>query len=51
MLATGGTAAAAAKLISKLADVVGIAFVIELTDLNGRDKLPKDVKITSLVKY
>ena len=51
LLATGGTAAAAAKLISKLADVAGIAFVIELTDLNGREKLPHDVKVTSLAKY
>jgi len=51
LLATGGTAAAAYNLVSRLADVVGIAFAIELVDLNGRDKLPKDVKIISLAKY
>jgi adenine phosphoribosyltransferase len=51
LLATGGTAAAAASLVSQVADVVGMAFVIELVDLNGKDKLPKDVKIVSLVKY
>jgi len=51
LLATGGTAAAAVKLVSKMADVVGIAFVIELEDLNGRQKLPKDVKVVSLAKY
>jgi len=51
LLATGGTAAAAAKLISKLADVVGIAFAIELTDLKGREKLPKNIEIVSLAKY
>lgn len=51
LLATGGTAAAAVKLVQSAADVAGIAFVIELTDLNGREKLPKDVKVTSLVKY
>ena len=51
LLATGGTAAAAVKLVSKLADVAGIAFVIELLDLNGRQKLPNDIKITSLAKY
>lgn len=51
LLATGGTAAAAVKLISQVADVVGMAFVIELKDLKGREKLPKDVKILSLVEY
>ena len=51
LLATGGTAAAAVNLVSKLAEVVGVAFAIELTDLNGRDKLPKDVKVVSLAKY
>jgi len=50
-LATGGTAAAAVKLVSSIADVIGIAFVIELVDLKGREKLPKDIKITSLAKY
>lgn len=51
LLATGGTAAAAAELIQSVGELVGISFVIELEDLGGRDKLPKDVKITSLVKY
>ena len=51
LLATGGTAAAAVKLVSQIADPVGIAFVIELVDLNGKDKLPKDLKVVSLVKY
>ena len=51
LLATGGTAAAAAKLISKVADPVGIAFVIELSDLDGRKKLPSDIKVVSIVKY
>lgn len=51
LLATGGTAAAAVKLVSSVADVVGISFVIELVDLNGRKKLPQDVKVVSLVKY
>ena len=39
LLATGGTAAAAVNLVSKIADVAGVAFVIELEDLNGRNKL------------
>lgn len=51
LLATGGTAAAAVKLISQIAEPVGIAFVIELEDLKGREKLPSDIKIVSLVKY
>ena len=51
LLATGGTAQAAVKLVSQVAQVVGIAFVIELEDLKGREKLPQDIKIVSLVKY
>lgn len=51
LLATGGTAAAACKLVQKAGVLAGIAFVIELSDLNGREKLPKDVKILSLAKY
>jgi len=40
LLATGGTMAAAAKLIEKIGgQIAGIAFLIELGDLNGRDKL------------
>ncbi len=51
LLATGGTAAAAVKLISRVAKPVGIAFVIELEALEGRKKLPQDIKIASVVKY
>ena len=51
LLATGGTAAAACSLISQVAEVIGMAFVIELEDLEGRKKLPEDVKVVSLVKY
>ena len=40
-LATGGTAAAKIKLVEKLGGkVVGVAFLIELAALGGRDKLP-----------
>ena len=51
LLATGGTAQAAVKLINQVAETVGIAFVIELEDLKGRERLPKDIKIVSLAKY
>src|SRR6202795_20234 len=41
LLATGGTAAATAKLIKQLGGVVeGAAFAVELTFLSGRKKLP-----------
>jgi adenine phosphoribosyltransferase len=41
VLATGGTAAAAAKLVEKLGGkVAGLSFVIELDGLKGRNKLP-----------
>ena len=40
LLATGGTAAAAAKLVRKVgAEIVEIGFLIELSFLSGREKL------------
>jgi adenine phosphoribosyltransferase len=51
LLATGGTVEAAVKLIEKLGgEVVGLAFVIELDGLNGRDKL-KGYKVFNLLNY
>jgi adenine phosphoribosyltransferase len=51
LLATGGTAKAAANLIEKLGgEVVQISFVIELTALKGREQL-KNYDVRSLVKY
>lgn len=51
VLATGGTAAAAARLVEKLGGhIAGFAFVIELDFLYGRDKL-KNYEIHSLVHY
>ena len=51
LLATGGTASASCELIEKLgADIVACAFVIELDDLNGRDKLPR-YPVHSLIHY
>lgn len=52
LLATGGTAEAAAKLVKKTgANLVGIAFLIELSALNGREKLQNAGKIVSMLKY
>ncbi len=51
LLATGGTAAAAASLVTKLnAKILEISFLIELKFLNGRDKL-KDYPVRSVVVY
>jgi len=51
LLATGGTAAAAAKLVEAIGGkVVKLAFVIELEFLKGREKL-KDRDVFSLIKY
>jgi len=51
LLATGGTIAAVNKLIEQLGgEVVGNAFVIELEDLKGREKL-EGYKVFSLLKY
>jgi len=51
LLATGGTAAAAAQLVEKVgASVAGFAFVIELSELNGRARI-SDYPIVTLVSY
>ncbi len=51
LIATGGTAKATADLLEKLgSQILGFAFVVELTALSGRKKLP-DLPIISLVTY
>jgi adenine phosphoribosyltransferase len=51
LLATGGTIEATIKLIEELGGVVvGAAFFIELTELNGREKLG-NVDIKTLMQY
>ena len=51
LLATGGTAAAAISLMQKLgAEILEVAFLIELKFLNGREKL-KGVPVKSIVVY
>jgi adenine phosphoribosyltransferase len=51
LLATGGTAAAAARMVHNVGGVVaGLAFVVELTFLNGRAKLP-GLDVFSLLQY
>lgn len=51
LLATGGTILATIKLVQDLGGIVaGIAFLIELEELKGREKL-KDFDILTLMKY
>ena len=51
LLATGGTVLSAAKLIESLGgEVVALEFLIELEDLEGRDKL-KEYHVNTLVSY
>ncbi|MDQ3919177.1 MAG: adenine phosphoribosyltransferase [Acidobacteriota bacterium] len=51
LLATGGTASAVVRLVEQLGgEVVGLAFVVELEFLPGREKL-KGYDVRSLIKY
>jgi adenine phosphoribosyltransferase len=51
LLATGGTAGAAASLIQKIGgDLLEVVFLIELSFLNGRGKL-KNMPVRSIVTY
>ena len=52
LLATGGTMTATIDLVEQSgATVVGLAFIIELLDLKGRERIGKKYNITSLVEY
>lgn len=51
LLATGGTAAATVRLVrASGAEVVGLQFLIELTSLAGREKLPGEA-VESVLSY
>lgn len=51
VIATGGTVEAVAKLVKEMqGNIIGAAFLIELTELKGREKI-KDIPIFSLIKY
>ena len=52
LLATGGTACAAGKLIKKAgANLIGYAFLVEITGLNVRKELDSNLIIESVIKY
>ena len=51
LLATGGTVDATIQIVEKMGGIVcGLAFLIELVDLKGREKL-KDYNILTLIQY
>ena len=51
LLATGGTAAATARLVEKLGgEIIGLLFLIELGFLNGRQKL-EGYRVEALINY
>jgi adenine phosphoribosyltransferase len=51
LIATGGTTRAVAEMVEKMGGTVaGLAFVVELDFLHGRDKLTK-YEVTSLIRY
>ena len=51
LIATAGTASAARNLVKKLGgEIVECAFIVELTDLKGREKL-KGEKVYSVVEF
>ncbi len=52
LLATGGSASAAGKLISEIGgNLIGYAFLVELTELKGRKRLDTNLFVESLIKY
>lgn len=52
VLATGGTMTAACELVKSLnPKKIYVNFIVELEFLNGRNALPADVEVTSLIKY
>src|ERR1700746_2952507 len=51
LLATGGTVSATIELVERLqGTVVAVAFLVELTDLRGRDRL-QDYDVVSLIQF
>ncbi len=52
LLATGGTASAAANLIKKAgAEVAAYSFLVELSFLGGREKIKQNAEVNTLVTY
>jgi adenine phosphoribosyltransferase len=51
VIATGGTIEAVVELVKEMkGNIIGAAFLIELTELKGKEKI-KDIPVFSLIKY
>ncbi|MDX1430500.1 MAG: adenine phosphoribosyltransferase, partial [Rhodothermales bacterium] len=52
VIATGGTAAACARLIERCGGrLKAFSFLVELTFLNGRDRLPPGIDVHAVIKF
>ncbi len=52
LLATGGTMNACCQLVKSMnPKKIYINFIVELSELHGRDVLPHDIEVTTLLKY
>ncbi len=52
LLATGGTMNACCQLVKSMnPKKIYINFIVELSELHGREVLPKDIEVTTLLKY
>jgi adenine phosphoribosyltransferase len=52
LIATGGTAAATAKMVAELGgEIAAYSFLVELTALNGRERLPGTAPVLSLIQF
>ena len=52
LLATGGTIAAACNLVRKIGvKKIYLNFLVELEELNGRNKIPEDIELMTLLKF
>ncbi len=52
LLATGGTMNACCQLVRSMnPKKIYINFIVELSELHGREVLPKDIEVTTLLKY
>lgn len=52
LLATGGTSIAACNLIRKTGvKKIYLNYLVELEELNGRNKIPEDIEVMTLLKF
>ncbi len=52
LIATGGTVHAAARAVEEAgAQLLGVTVLIELAELNGRDRLPEDADVWTVMRY